>query len=141
MADQQGARPAPERAQGSMPAPEDLLMNDVRVGFYRDRLTKRREEVLATLSHLRREQEGVEENRQWIDPAAYHSRLDLLNCLTGWYLEERAEIDHALTRIAEKNYGLCRACRQAIDPRRLETAPAADFCAPCTEARQGLRPM
>jgi len=141
MVDQQGPRLAPERAHGSLPAPEDHLMNDVRIGFYRDRLTKRRQEVLATLRHLRKEQEGVEENKQWIDPAAYQGRLDLLNCLTGWYLEEGAEIDHALTRIAERNYGLCRACRQAIDPRRLEAAPAADFCAPCMETRQGLRPM
>ena len=141
MSDHECARLAPQRAHGSMPAPEDFLINGVKIGYYHDRLTKRREEVMATLRHLRKEQEGVEENKEWIDQAAYKSRLDLLDGLTGWYLEERAEIDHALTRIAEKSYGLCRACRQAIDSRRLEAAPAAEFCAACMETREGLQAM
>jgi DnaK suppressor protein len=103
-----------------------------------DRLTTRREHLLMTLRHLQREYEQVEQNTEWLDQAAYAHRTALLNRLNDWYLAEIKQVDLALERIRGGTYGVCAACRDAIDGARLESAPAAEFCAPCQHAREAL---
>ncbi len=76
---------------------------------YLDKLRKRREVIETTLRHLEKEHHIVDENNDWLDYAAYESRVTLLDGLTDGYLKERLEIDSAITRIDEKNYALC-AC-------------------------------
>lgn len=101
-----------------------------------DRLEKRRGEIVNTLDHVGKERRGAEDNREWIDPAAYTSRIGLFDRLTGWYLDELALIDQALIRIADNRYGLCLTCHQAIEPMRLEIEPDSVFCAGCQELRE-----
>jgi len=43
----------------------------------------------------------------------------------------RQQVDAALRRIAEDEYGDCAACGEAIDPRRLEAQPEAALCIRC----------
>lgn len=43
-------------------------------------------------------------------------------------LTELRDIDVALQRLAEGNYGVCMDCGQQIDPERLEANPAAVRC-------------
>jgi len=43
------------------------------------------------------------------------------------------EIDSALARIVEGDYGLCVDCEEPIDVRRLEAHPAALRCARCQQ--------
>lgn len=105
---------------------------------YYDRLKKRRDEILLTLAHVQKEQRAVDENKDWIDQAAFESRIDLLCDLTDWYLKETARIDDALTRIAEGKYGICLACHEPIERRRLDTTPAAAFCVECQRTRENL---
>jgi RNA polymerase-binding transcription factor DksA len=111
-------------------------MNHINNELYHERLRRRRDEIEMTREHLQKEQRVVDENKDWIDHAAYESRVDLLHRLTGWYLDEIARIDQALSRIAENKYGLCLACHQAIEPKRLDIAPEAAFCAGCQELRE-----
>jgi len=113
-------------------------MNVVRQENHCDQLRKRRNEIMMTLEHVRKEQRAVDENRDWIDRAAYESRLHLLDNLTDWYVNEIARIDEALIRIAEGTYGICVGCHEPIDARRLETTPATIFCAPCQAIREEL---
>ena len=54
-----------------------------------EKLQKRQGEITRTLEHVQKERRTVEENRKWIDKAAYQSRCHLLDSLTNWYLEER----------------------------------------------------
>jgi RNA polymerase-binding transcription factor DksA len=42
-----------------------------------------------------------------------------------------AEIDAALTRLAEGRFGVCEACGNAIQPGRLEARPWVRFCIAC----------
>lgn len=52
-----------------------------------------------------------------------------------------ADIDQALLRIEEGNYGVCARCGKPIDERRLEALPTARYDAACQsaiEAAQGL---
>jgi DnaK suppressor protein len=104
---------------------------------YHARLKKRRSEILKTLEHVQKEQREIEENKDWVDRAAYLSRCRLLDSLVDWYNNETARIDNALLRINEGSFGVCLACHEPIPTQRLETAPEAVFCAEC----QGLREM
>jgi DnaK suppressor protein len=103
---------------------------------YYDKLTRRRSETTRTLQHVQREQRMVDENKDWIDKAAYESRCRLLGSLADWYANETAHINAALMRITESRYGVCLGCRAPIDACRLETAPETAFCAECQESRE-----
>jgi RNA polymerase-binding transcription factor DksA len=113
-------------------------MDEIRSGKHFDRLSKRREELLVTLRHLDNEQHQVEENTDWLDQAAYESRVNLLDRLSGWYQTEMAEIDNALERIKTHRYGICLACHEPIESTRLERLPEAAYCSACQEFREGL---
>ena len=105
---------------------------------YCDKLIKRRNETITTLQYLQNEQRTVDENKDWIDKAAYESRCRLLGSLTASYTNETARINAALKRISEGEYGICLGCREPIDTPRLETAPEVAFCAERQKNRQGL---
>lgn len=44
---------------------------------------------------------------------------------------EIRDIDAALLRIADGNYGVCIDCRDEIEAQRLEAYPTANRCTPC----------
>lgn len=113
-------------------------MGEVSSQVYRDRLKGRRDKIMMTLAHVREQQRAVDDNKDWIDQAAYASRIKLLDSLIGWYQKETTSIDDALRRIAEGKYGLCVACHSRIDALRLETSPEAAFCTKCQNAREAL---
>ena len=114
-------------------------MNEMRAGINFDRLIKRRAELLSTLQHLHKEQAEVERNTDWLDQAAYESRVALLDRLNSWYETEVSQIDRALERIRRHGYGVCLACHHPIDPKRLATAPEAEYCSACQSTREALR--
>jgi len=103
-----------------------------------DRLMNRREQVAMTLHHLEKEHAEVERNTDWLDQAAYESRVRLLDRLTDWYLEELNKIDEALKRADKSTYGSCAACHRPIESARLDAAPATEFCAACQTVREEL---
>ena len=113
-------------------------MDEIRVGRHVDQLRKRREQIVMTLQHIGREQEQVEQNTDWLDQAAYQSRVNLLDRLNGWYREEMQQIDMALDRIQNQQYGSCLACHAPMDVERLESVPQAEFCSSCLEVREHL---
>ena len=45
-------------------------------------------------------------------------------------------IQAALVRLENGEYGLCQACDEPINTKRLEIDPVAEFCISCAEARQ-----
>lgn len=50
-----------------------------------------------------------------------------------------AEIDEALLRIEDDEYGKCLNCEKAINPKRLQAIPWARYCLDCQELlEQGL---
>ena len=102
------------------------------------RLTKRREQLLITLRHLDDEQNAVERNTDWVDEAAYDSRVALLDGLRHDYHDEMSKIDRALERIDNHEYGTCAACHDPIDPKRLELVPETEHCFACESFREGV---
>jgi DnaK suppressor protein len=53
------------------------------------------------------------------------------NALATMLDSRLADIERALTRLADGSYGNCETCGQAIPPRRLEALPFATLCVPC----------
>jgi DnaK suppressor protein len=50
-----------------------------------------------------------------------------------------AEVDEALTRIEDDEYGNCLNCEKPINPKRLQAIPWARYCLDCQELlEQGL---
>ncbi len=114
-------------------------MKTSRANNQTDRLTERREQLVATLRHLSDEQAEVARNPDWIDRAAYESRVALLDELNRWYRAEMKQIDRALLRVRSHEYGSCAACHDPIDPKRLLAVPQAIYCVGCEEFREGLQ--
>ena len=104
-----------------------------------DKLRLRAIEVERTIRHLENERREVEENTEWIDKAAYESRVRLLDGLTTLYRHEMKQIEKAHSRVEERSYGLCLACHEPIEADRLEIYPAAQFCFECQDYRERLR--
>ncbi len=44
------------------------------------------------------------------------------------------KIEAALSRMDKDEYGLCKSCEEAINPKRLEYDPAAVMCVSCAES-------
>jgi len=114
-------------------------MDPIRTAKQIDHLTKRRQQVATTLRHVAKERDEAEDNTDWLDRAAYESRIALLDRLNEWYMTEINELDRALERVNKNTYGLCLACHNAIEAKRLEFFPEAAFCAACQETREGLQ--
>ena len=113
-------------------------MEEVRIGRHMDQLRKRREQLHMTLQHIGREQDQVEQNTDWLDQAAYQSRVNLLDRLNDWYIEEMDQIAKALNRIRQSQYGLCLGCHNPIGANRLDISPEAEFCGSCQGGREQL---
>jgi RNA polymerase-binding transcription factor DksA len=116
-------------------------MNYINYAPYYERLRRRRDEIIKTRKHLQKEQRVVDENEEWLDRAAYKSRVDLLDSLADWYAKEIVQVEGALARFAEGQYGICLACHRRIERERLDTAPEASFCASCQSTREALAEM
>jgi RNA polymerase-binding transcription factor DksA len=101
-------------------------------------LQKRKEKIASTLQHLAGEQAEVEQNTDWLDRAAYESRIQMFDHLNEWYLHELREIEDALERISQDKYGLCLACHGPIETSRLDSFPQAAFCSGCQSAREAV---
>lgn len=112
---------------------------DIRTGKHYDQLNKRRHQVALTLEHIEKERNEAEGNTDWLDRAAYETRIALLDRLNEWYIDELHTIDRALDRINNNSYGLCLACQAPIEPLRLDCFPDAACCSACQETRDSLQ--
>jgi DnaK suppressor protein len=112
-------------------------MDAMKSGKYRERLLGRRRQILATLARLREERSKAsgERSLDWLDEAQAASDGHLLDRLSDAYERELWEIENALRRVLAGRYGLCAACGQPIEQRRLDLFPAVEFCSEC----QGMR--
>ena len=64
----------------------------------------------------------------------------LLEDITAGTLEREhqllSEVEAALERLEEGEFGVCQGCGEHIPQRRLEALPWARYCVPCAEMRQ-----
>jgi DnaK suppressor protein len=104
------------------------------------KLLRQRRALLRGVAHL-------EEDLLWLETDAESELVErgqdevfirLLARLDDQQKAEIEEIDRALGKIANSNYGRCETCGQPIPLARLQALPMAANCLPCTEARERL---
>ena len=113
-------------------------MDTILVKKFQERLLKRRKQIVRTLNHLGEENRAMTGQRHfdWLDQAWDENEIRLLDRLSGDYLRELGRIEMALGRILSGTYGLCLACHEPIEKRRLDTFPETEFCLGCQEMRE-----
>jgi RNA polymerase-binding transcription factor len=108
---------------------------------FRRALEEEKSKLSSELSKNRdAEQETAEEMTQDIaDKASSSYTKEFLFSLTDAEREKVKEIDEALDRIEEGNYGLCQRCGNPIAEKRLNAVPWTPYCVDCRElAEKGL---
>jgi len=78
-----------------------------------------------------------------IDSAVDELDLSFLNqnkeidcTLITTYNEKLKNIENAIDRLAEGNYGACQKCGDPIPEKRLEALPFAIYCVPCQKKKE-----
>lgn len=59
------------------------------------------------------------------------------SALVAHMKETLEQVDAALQRIGEGDYGRCTRCGKNVSPQRLEALPYAELCIACQEQSQG----
>lgn len=101
---------------------------------YKQLLLKKREELRSTLANLKESARPVELDQSRLGRL---SRMDAMQAqAVSAEAASRIELelqrtDAALDRIERGRFGDCAACKQPIDPARLESNPAAFLCIAC----------
>ncbi len=131
------ARPAP------VPVPEQGVV--VPPGLA-ELLHERQAELRARLTRLEDEaQEMGEDSRPRYSNHPADEAVDLLDragrdAVARVLLDDMAQVDRALDRLAHGSYGLCDDCGQPIPPKRLEARPTATLCVSCQAKREAQAP-
>ncbi len=139
------ARPAPapanETATRQMPAASGDRGIVIPPGLA-EQLRERQAELQAKLARLDAEaQEVDEDNRPRYSNHPADEAVELLDragrdAVARVLMDDMAQVDRALDRLANGSYGLCDDCHQPIPPKRLEARPTATLCVTCQSKRE-----
>jgi len=104
----------------------------------RKKLLAQRRELFRTVAQIEDELLWLETDveSEMVERAQDEIFIRLLARLDDREKAEIEEIDRALTRIANGNYGRCEVCKKPIPVARLEALPASATCLPCAKARE-----
>ena len=70
------------------------------------------------------------------EEASIGARAQVNTALLTHHQNALRAIERALTRLDIGTYGVCTACGETIDERRLEVRPDSERCGPCQEAHE-----
>lgn len=111
------------------------FMDKKRLDYYKKKLLVRREELLKTIA--RTEEEGRQADDDptvdLADKAANSYTKEFLFGMTNTDRVLLNQIDVALKRINEDEYGVCANCDEEMQQKRLEAVPWAKHCINCQE--------
>jgi RNA polymerase-binding transcription factor len=110
-------------------------MEKKRLKTYRDRLVEERAALLGVVG--RNEDYGREADTEATqDPADKASNSYTKELLFSQSTNDRiilVQIDEALERMEDGEYGVCVNCGQEVQPKRLEAVPWARYCINCQD--------
>jgi len=106
----------------------------------RHRLEARRQEIITQLRRHTGEEEPPLQSDAGLplagdieDKAAYFAQYRRSGQIERILLDELEQVEHALLRLHQGNYGYCEHCGRAIDARRLMVRPEATLCISCEQ--------
>ncbi|MEW6379714.1 MAG: TraR/DksA C4-type zinc finger protein [bacterium] len=104
-------------------------------------LINERNKGIKEISHLANT--DIHDIKTIIDSAVDELDLSFLNqnkeidcTLISNYNEKLKNIENAIDRLAEGNYGACQKCGQPIPEKRLEALPFALYCVSCQKKKE-----
>lgn len=101
-------------------------------------LLQRKRDLAGEIEDVRKQldedQERVAEDAR--DGGAPDAQTGIDHAMVARDLKEIQDIDAALRRIADGDYGICIDCGAEIEPRRLAAYPTAKRCLPCQVKRE-----
>lgn len=107
----------------------------------RARLQQRMEVLAQEIADVRGQLvEGMDENVDAVrDAAAAGAQTGVDHAMVARDLQEIRDIDAALKRIENGDFGICIDCGATIEPRRLAAYPTAKRCLPCQVKHERAR--
>lgn len=115
--------------------------------YFERKLKKEREEVLQEIRDLEPKVEGNpleegEENTAFpthiADIADIENRIDRDSYIMNQLTQKLKDIDAAMQKIIDKEYGYCEDCEEQIKKARLKVIPYARWCKSCAEKRERI---
>lgn len=116
-------------------------MDKKRLDYYKKKLLVRREELLKTIARTAEEGRAADEDPtvDLADKAANSYTKEFLFGMTNTDRSILNQIEEALKRIKNSEYGHCANCQEEMLPKRLDAVPWAKHCIACQEKKeQGL---
>ncbi len=111
------------------------MLNEKEMNLFKEKLEIRRAKIEANLSISVDASDALRNNE--LKDEADHAVVSLENSIEhaifGQQSKELAEIELALDRIKEKNYGICEMCSSEINIERLKVKIFARYCITCRE--------
>jgi DnaK suppressor protein len=110
-------------------------MDQKKLKSVREELTRRKNEILDAFNKNKNYgKEADEDGAQDIaDKASSSYTKEFLFSLSNSERDMLQEVDEALARLDEGHFGVCVACEEAIDRKRLEAVPWTRHCLGCQQ--------
>lgn len=113
-------------------------MDKKKIKAYRDRLLEERDALMGVVG--RNEDYGREADTEATqDPADKASNSYTKELLFSQSTNDRiilTQIEEALERMEDGEYGICVNCGQEVQPKRLEAVPWARYCITCQDLQE-----
>jgi DnaK suppressor protein len=110
-------------------------MTDKEIQEFKKILEDRKAEILKTVSDREKEMASLKSAgaSDEADHATISADSEIGHAISSKLREELKEIDYALFKIANGNYGICEMCEEPIGTARLKVKPQAKYCIVCRE--------
>lgn len=112
-------------------------------------LLKKKEEIINKIKHIRQESIGKSQRDASGDLSGYSFHMadvasdnferEMSIDLAANEQELLYQIDDALNRLKDRNFGKCQACSKDIGMKRLSAVPYAQLCIGCQEQEEKKR--
>lgn len=112
------------------------MANESTLADLRAQLEDERDQLRHRLSELGfGDAGGLEYDPNFADSSQVTAERGEAEALANTLKDQVEEVETALRRIDEGNYGICDTCGEPIAPARLEAMPAAHQCVDCASKR------
>ena len=113
-------------------------MDQKKAKAYRDKLQLKKQQILEAYNKNKsygKEADG-EATQDIADKAANSYTKEFLFSLSNTERNLLQQVDAALVRIDGRRFGVCAACENDMNTKRLEAVPWARLCLPCQEKQE-----
>ena len=113
-------------------------MDQKKIKVFQERLQQKKQEILETFTKNKNygmEADG-EPSQDIADKAANSYTKEFLFSLSNSDRKLLQQVDDALSRIADRHYGVCASCEDTLNLKRLQAVPWATLCISCQEKQE-----